>query len=1139
MTEPASFVPLALYSIVEETPGPQTLGDLLPLLTATESISSSGANASHLSAIVFFPSTQPFSEYFQLQRRTRTEHGREFLTACYLNLQKSIDLEDACKIRIYGQDCAKTTQAAMRGRTCCCDTSLLFCSFQLQLAMIGGHSNLPTVGLFSPAQRQQSFPVFLVEVRIFDVNENTPTYSQSEYSLRITEGRESRTSFQLPPARDADMGENGRITYLLGDMFAKSTKSADWQRCPNCSSVFHLIQKPVMEDPPNSQGLLYLQVNGELDRERRNAYRLLVLAKDAGRPTQKTGTLHVLIEVLDSNDMKPEFSCPVYNLQIEENVPRGTFVGRFEAKDRDVGVNARVSYSLRPKPRGLSENPFYPSVDTNTPFSINAVTGVITVNGSLDRERKAAYSLYVEATDHGSPARSSESIVHITVLDMNDNSPRVAIRTLKTAVQIREVSTGNTNAKEIREFEIMLPENLPVDEDLAEIDAFDPDAGSNGSVACALPSDIFAIKPVQPASLIVSGAADNNSTAQSYQITKYHLQLSEPIDFERQQFYRLVLTCYDSGTPFQRSTRNIINVFISDENDNPPVLGRPEVIKPAWKVEKSVLDSWKGDKPEFMDSLEEILAKCHLLICLPKRLAINQPFLRIPATDRDTENNAKLEYRLSVFENSGFENEPYHAELFEADTLTGHIFLKRNLDFMQQTRLLKVTLTVGDLGLPSLNTNMDFYTVVTHENLNAPSIQILNFGLIGSLSPFQEVDVSSESNGPTTHIPFYIPKVRKFGMVIGQIQATDKDAGLAGKISFDFSFKSAVPEDTGDCLAKFRDPVDINNSSGVLSIGAGLVTDFNKCRTLATVTAWDQGLPQKMTKVILNFQEFDLTTKFPTLRLNEQFLVSQNQRNLVECAQWIKTNGSFEACASTLDYNLPLLQNDNDTSPTTSTDLPFTFLTVDNERIPGLSEVEIEVENCSSAEYSPLTGSFNFSASTGQLHLIRHLNATDSNQSETLHLVMTDAIWPSVPPTVLRVSVQSGSMDANCTHFRVTLTVGVTAKTECPRSVDSKNVLDGTTRKSDNFKMYMLAVWAIVCILCILLFFQTIILKRTRRHLLHCRRFFRTSNKKAPLPSLGLVYEGKCEPSKRSMTAEESPNNTRTTNLKMSGEIFY
>lgn len=42
---------------------------------------------------------------------------------------------------------------------------------------------------------------------------------------------------------------------------------------------------------------------------------------------------------------------------------------------------------------------------------------------TLDRERQSSYQLLVQVQDGGSPPRSTTGTVHITVLDLNDNSP--------------------------------------------------------------------------------------------------------------------------------------------------------------------------------------------------------------------------------------------------------------------------------------------------------------------------------------------------------------------------------------------------------------------------------------------------------------------------------------------------------------------------------------------------------------------------------------------------------------------------------------------------------------------------------------------------------------------------------------------
>lgn len=80
---------------------------------------------------------------------------------------------------------------------------------------------------------------------------------------------------------------------------------------------------------------------------------------DNGLPPQ-TATSQVTIEVLDINDNDPIFSQEDYHFKIEENLARGTFVGKLHATDMDFGVNAAIRYSLIP---------------SNSSFEINSITG--------------------------------------------------------------------------------------------------------------------------------------------------------------------------------------------------------------------------------------------------------------------------------------------------------------------------------------------------------------------------------------------------------------------------------------------------------------------------------------------------------------------------------------------------------------------------------------------------------------------------------------------------------------------------------------------------------------------------------------------------------------------------------------------
>ena len=156
-----------------------------------------------------------------------------------------------------------------------------------------------------------------------------------------------------------------------------------------------------------------LVLNGTLSWETQPFYSLPLVARRTLHPSQNTTAL-VLITVLDANDMTPTFPYPVYVFSVLENSTVGSIVGIVHATDNNTGPNGMVSYTFT-----------YTSAGST--FWINSSSGEIVLNGTLDRETTPAYWLVVMATDHGTPALSSRTMVNITVLDVNDNSPVFAI----------------------------------------------------------------------------------------------------------------------------------------------------------------------------------------------------------------------------------------------------------------------------------------------------------------------------------------------------------------------------------------------------------------------------------------------------------------------------------------------------------------------------------------------------------------------------------------------------------------------------------------------------------------------------------------------------------------------------------------
>ncbi|XP_015284692.1 PREDICTED: protocadherin alpha-5-like [Gekko japonicus] len=344
--------------------------------------------------------------------------------------------------------------------------------------------------------------VFHVEVEIKDINDNAPVFSVHEQILAISEYRLIGSRFLLSSASDADIGVNALITYKLS---------------PN---DYFILDSGSEEDQSKSPVLV---LKAPLDREKDPLHRLLLTATDGGKP-QLSGTVQLVISVLDANDNPPVFNQSVYRVKLLENAANGTLVIKLNAYDVDEGINKEISYFF-------SNN--VPSSFTKV-FSINSNTGELRVFGEVDFEDVNLYDLQIVVEDKGIPPLSGHCKVHIEVLDMNDNAPEMTVSSLSVPV----------------------PENSPPGTVVALISISDRDSGANGQVICSVwPSGL-------PFKL--------TSTFKNY----YSLVLAEPLDREQVAEYSLVVVAQDQGdTPLSASSSLVVP--ISDVNDNAPTFAQP------------------------------------------------------------------------------------------------------------------------------------------------------------------------------------------------------------------------------------------------------------------------------------------------------------------------------------------------------------------------------------------------------------------------------------------------------------------------------------------------------------------------------------------------------------------------------------
>ncbi|NXW79622.1 PCDBD protein, partial [Hirundo rustica] len=230
-----------------------------------------------------------------------------------------------------------------------------------------------------------------VLVEVVDVNDNAPELVVSSFSSPLPENTVPGTVVALFSVRDRDSGANGKISCALEDQLLFSLR-------PAYKNYYELVTVSA------------------LDREETAQYVLSVTAADAGSPPLTT-TQTFTVDVSDVNDNAPVFNQTSYTMYVRENNVPTVFVGAVSAADADVGLNAKVTYSLAPAQ--AAERPRCSCI------SVNSENGHVFVLRPLDYEHLRQTEVTVVASDAGSPPLRANVTVRLVVLDENDNAPLV------------------------------------------------------------------------------------------------------------------------------------------------------------------------------------------------------------------------------------------------------------------------------------------------------------------------------------------------------------------------------------------------------------------------------------------------------------------------------------------------------------------------------------------------------------------------------------------------------------------------------------------------------------------------------------------------------------------------------------------
>lgn len=286
----------------------------------------------------------------------------------------------------------------------------------------------------------------------------------------------------------------------------------DYDLGNNAVLEYSIVSEGAPFDINSATGQLY--VTYSIDRESKDEYTLSVLCHDKGNPPLTVGT-RIKVVITDVNDEIPIFSNSIFFFSVIELSPDGTVCGQVTAKDKDLGRNSQIYYSI----------------GTNNFFTIDRI-GKVILSGSLDREVKDKHQVTVMAIDKGDSPLTGSAQVIITVLDANDNPP--VFSTSSYVLNLWEVTVINTQ--------------------IIKVTATDKDLGINAKITYSIyDGDFEGIFSIMP------------DTGQ--------ILLSSSVDAERVTSYNLTLRANDNGlTPLEAYA----NLFIAilDTNDNAPIFVR-------------------------------------------------------------------------------------------------------------------------------------------------------------------------------------------------------------------------------------------------------------------------------------------------------------------------------------------------------------------------------------------------------------------------------------------------------------------------------------------------------------------------------------------------------------------------------------
>ena len=667
----------------------------------------------------------------------------------------------------------------------------------------------------------------VVTVDVTDGNEHKPQFEQDVYKISLSESVHIGSSILAVKATDLDHGHSGQVSYSLRYSDTSSSSFSDWFSIDEDTGV--------------------ITTQSKLDCELESNPKVIIVASDHGQPI-KTSTATFTASISDVNDHSPIFTQTFYDMELNEDTPKGNCFLLLQATDDDCGENAQVTYKLK-------EHTDY--------FGVDQDSGQVCVVKALDYERQKTHNLLVEAQDKG--GLSSTALINVNIKDINDNVPEF----LPSVYMVK------------------INRNTPLNQPVLSIKATDKDydlkgklnyaiiAGNEGNnfILGANSGIVYLSKrPTENSYRIRVSATDGEGLSSANQANVIIQVQDDTIPFEKYQYQFDVpedispyseigsINANQGRFKYTLLEQSVIGYFSLDSNSGAirsearlDHEAHPEVILniqaensngQIYFVQAIINISDVNDNaPEFPYP--------QMSTTVAEDFPTSGVFYTCLATDADVGLNGKIRYRILPGLASG---------KFSIKPSSGEIRMNSPIDYESKTSH-QIIIEAEDSGQPVLKSQMKLEILVKDVNDNAPVFDKDTYSVALS----------------ETHLP---------GAPLLTVHAEDKDSHKNGRITYSITTNPFL---------------DILPNSGVLVLKTPIQKETNPSLEL-TVTATDNGFPARKTSVpvkVLISDKNDYTPKFQRPKYTFHTLENLPQGTLVGS---VTANDNDEGANGQVEY---------------------------------------------------------------------------------------------------------------------------------------------------------------------------------------------------------------------------------------------